>query len=356
MKKIMFVDDSKANLLIGKNLLSEMYEVYAMLSGEKLFEMLERVTPDLILLDVEMPIMNGFQVLDRLKSMDSTRDIPVIFLTAQSGADSELEGLSKGAVDYITKPFSAPLLLKRIELHLLIQEQHSKLERQKLELEVFNSNLQEMVNEKTDTVVELQNAVLQTIAEMVEFRDGVTGGHIAHTQQYLELLVLAMMKEDLYTEESESWDFKFFLSSAQLHDVGKIAIPDSILMKPTHLTDDEYEKIKQHVSYGVHIIEQIAMNTREKEFLEMAKIFAGTHHERWDGKGYPNGLSGEDIPLPGRLLAIVDVYDALRSVRPYKPAMSHDEAVDIIEQGRGTQFDPNLVDIFLSASNMFKFL
>ena len=353
-KKIMFVDDSKTNLVIGKSLLSPKYEVYTMLSGDKLFEMLEAVTPDLILLDVEMPDMNGFEVLERLKEMESARDIPVIFLTAQIGADSELEGLSKGAVDYITKPFSPPLLLKRIELHLLLQEQRSTLEKQKAELEFFNDNLKNMVQQKTATVVELQNAILQAIAEMVEFRDDVTGGHIAHTQAYLEILVSAMIRRELYIDEADEWDFEFFLPSSQLHDVGKIAVPDSILMKPARLSPEEYETIKLHVQYGVDIIDHIAENTRERDFLKMAKIFAESHHERWDGKGYPHGLSGTEIPLPGRLLAIVDVYDALSSTRPYKPPLPHAEAVEIIKSGRGTQFDPNLVDVFLEVADMIE--
>jgi putative two-component system response regulator len=188
---------------------------------------------------------------------------------------------------------------------------------------------------------------------MVECRDDVTGGHIDRTQQYLRILTDTLIERDLYPEYRDLLKDKFFLQSAQLHDVGKIAIQDSILKKPAKLTIDEYEKMKTHTSFGVKIIEKIGENTSEKTFLEHAKIFAGTHHEKWDGSGYPAGIKGRDIPLHGRLMAIADVYDALISERPYKKPFSHQEAVDIIVSGRGTHFDPEITDIFLSVAHLF---
>lgn len=348
-KKIILVDDSKSNLVVGKNVLSEKYEVYSVASGERLFKILEKVSPDLILLDVDMPEMSGFEVLDRLKTIDRFKDLPVIFLTGMSDSASELDGLSRGAVDYIAKPFSPPLLLKRIELHLLLQDQ-------KIELKDFNENLQGMVEQKTQTVTELQNAVIQGVAEIVEFRDDVTGDHIEHTRKYLEILLRGVQERNLYTDELALWDSEFFLTSSQLHDVGKITVSDTVLLKPGSLTPDEFNVIKTHTTKGVNIIQHIAEKTSEIEFLRTAEVFAESHHERWDGKGYPQGTKGKETPLPGRMLAIVDVYDALVSDRPYKKAFSHDKAVEIIAEGRGTQFDPELVDVFLEIHEEFRAL
>ncbi len=347
MKKIVLVDDSKSNLVTGKNALSNDYEVYSVASGERLFKLLENVLPDLILLDVEMPGMNGFEVLDRLKNMEDFLDVPVIFLTGKADAASELDGLSRGAVDYIAKPFSPPLLLQRVYHHLLMEDQ-------KKELKNFNENLQEMVDLKTQTVVELQNAIIQGVAEIVEFRDDVTGDHIEHTQQYLAILLAALEKSGLYEKELSQWESDFFLPSSQLHDVGKIAVSDTILLKPGKLTPEEFEAIKKHTTHGVTIIQHIARKATEVEFLKYAEVFAKTHHERWDGKGYPDGTREDETPLPGRMMAIVDVYDALVSTRPYKEAYSHEKAVEIIAEGKGTQFDPMLVEVFLSISDEFK--
>jgi putative two-component system response regulator len=345
-KNIMLVDDNTTNLTIGRNILLDSYNVFTIQSGQKLFKMLEKINPDLILLDVEMPEMNGYEVIKQLKAGERYRSIPVVFLTAKSDSGSELEGLTLGAVDYITKPFSPPLLLKRIELHLLIESQ-------KQELKNYNDNLQELVNQKTKTVLELQDAILQTFAEMVECRDDVTGGHIDRTQQYLRILTDAILEKNLYPEHQNILRDKFFVPSAQLHDVGKIAIQDSILKKPAKLTNNEFEEMKTHTTFGVMVIDKIGKNTSEKTFLDHAKLFAGTHHEKWDGTGYPNKLKGTDIPIHGRIMAIADVYDALISSRPYKKAFSHKEAVDIILIGRGTHFDPELTDIFMSVSDRF---
>lgn len=346
-KKIILVDDNVTNLNIGRNALINDYDVLTVPSGEKLFKILEKIMPDLILLDIEMPEMNGYETIQILKSNQQTAHIPVIFLTAKGDTGSELEGLSLGAVDYISKPFSPPLLLKRIELHLLVESQQK-------ELKNYNDNLHEMVNEKTKTVYELQNAILKTFAELVEFRDDITGGHIERTQKYLKVLLDALLKDRLYQEEVASWDMEFLLQSAQLHDVGKIAIKDSILQKPGKLTDEEFDEMKNHTTFGVKVIQKIEESTRENAFLRHAEIFAGTHHEKWNGKGYPTGLSGNDIPLQGRLMAIVDVYDALTNERPYKKAFSHEEAVAIIKKDSGTHFDPQLVDIFLAHEQEFK--
>jgi putative two-component system response regulator len=204
-----------------------------------------------------------------------------------------------------------------------------------------------MVDEKTKTVLELQDAILKTVADLVESRDDITGGHIERTRRGVGLLVEAMRNHPLFGAEVSAWDIKLLLQSSQLHDVGKIAISDHILRKPGRLDNEEFEEMKKHAAFGVQIIERIEASTSASDFLKYAKIFAGTHHEKWDGSGYPNGLAGEVIPLQGRIMALADVYDALVSERPYKKAFSHAEAVGIIRDGRGTQFDPALTDVFI---------
>jgi len=201
--------------------------------------------------------------------------------------------------------------------------------------------------------VELQNAVMKTMAELVEGRDNITGGHIERTQNYLRILIEALSKSDRYKDEISSWDIELILQSAQLHDVGKIAIDDSILRKPGKLTEEEFEKIKVHTIFGEEVIQKIKKSTSEHAFLEQARILASTHHEKWDGSGYPMGLKGSEIPLQGRLMAIADVYEALISDRPYKKAFSHEQAVAIIKCDSGKHFDPLLVDLFLNVSDEF---
>lgn len=345
-KSIFLVDDDITNLTIGDHALSDFYHVFTINSGSNLLKILEKHIPDLILLDVEMPVMNGYETIKCIKSNPKTCDIPVIFLTAQSAFEDELEGLSLGAIDYILKPFTPLLLRKRIEIHLLVESQKQELIR-------FNNNLMDMVEAKTKTVVELRNAVLYTMGELVEYRDVITGKHIARTQAYLQILLNALIESNNYINDVDTWDFDLVLQSAQLHDVGKIAIKDDILLKPSKLTDDEYETIKTHTTHGKNIIDEIKTKTSEQEFLDYAMIFAGSHHEKWDGTGYPDGLKGEEIPLLGRAMAIVDVYDALISNRPYKQAIPHNDAIGIIIEGSGTQFDPSMVDIFLKVTDQF---
>jgi putative two-component system response regulator len=345
-KIILLVDDNATNLTAGKNILRDQYKVYPTPSAEIMFDLIENIIPDMILLDIEMPEMNGYEAIKKLKGNPEWAGIPVIFLTSRRDEGSELEGLSLGAIDYVAKPFSAPLLLKRIENHLLT-------EAQKKQLRDFNNNLEEMVRRKTAQVTNLQNAVLSTVADLVEFRDGVTGGHVSRTQKYLKILLDKMISEGVYTDEISDWDLDYLLPSAQLHDVGKIAISDLILNKPGKLTPEEYEIMKTHVAVGVRAIMKIEENAQEHSFLKHARLIAGGHHEKWGGGGYPNGLSGRDIPLEGRLMAVADVYDALISTRPYKRPLSTDEARRIIETGSGDHFDPALVGVFTKVSSQF---
>ena len=346
-RKIIFlVDDEMVNLKMGKNALIDSYNVFAVESGESMLELIDEVIPDLILLDVKMPNMDGYEVIDRLKSNKKTAEIPVVFLTSLNNEAMELKGLSIGAVDYITKPFSAPLLLKRIEILLLVESQKRELLAQKRELLFFNNNLNQLVEEKAQTVIELKDAILSTMAELVEYRDEVTGGHIARTQYYVKILLRGMKEHGVYEADLADIDEGLAVQSCQLHDVGKIAISDAILLKPAKLSVDEFEKIKEHTIFGEKVILKLKAKTLDGDFAEYARIFAISHHEKWDGSGYPYGLTGEKIPLLGRIMAIADVYDALVEERPYKKPYTHDEAVKIILDGKGNHFDPALVDLF----------
>ncbi|MCL2226013.1 MAG: response regulator [Oscillospiraceae bacterium] len=353
-KTVFLVDDDMTNLTIGKKALSGVYNVFTLDSGADMLEMLENLHPDLILLDVNMPEMDGHEAIQRLKADDKTANIPVIFLTALTDEAMELKGLTLGAIDYITKPFSAPLLLKRLEVHLLVEAQKRELVTQKRELLFLNNNLEQLVDEKTEMVVELKNAIISTMAELVEYRDEITGGHIVRTQRYMKALLDVMRSQGVYAEEVNRLDEELVLQSCQLHDVGKIAVSDAILNKPGKLTAEEFETIKNHTLFGGEVIERLKEKTMDSDFLEYARIFAISHHEKWDGSGYPHKFAGENIPLLGRMMAIGDVYDALVEPRPYKDAFAHEKAMKIIIEGRGGHFDPVLTDVFQKVHHEFE--
>ena len=340
MKKTIFVvDDSDTNLTMAKDALKDQYQVMTLPSAAKMFALLERITPDLILLDIEMPDMDGFEALRYLKNNKAQADIPVVFLTIVTDAEVEVRGFQLGVIDFITKPFSAPVLINRIKTHLnideLIRERTSQLQH------------------KTEQLLTLQNGIVFVLADMVENRDKGTGGHVERTTKYIKIIVDAMVSYGVYIDELCETDIDLFTSSARLHDVGKIAISDTILNKPGKLTDEEFEVMKTHSAEGERIISQIVSRTEDGEFLRNAKLFAGYHHERWDGKGYPYGLSGRNIPIQGRIMAFADVYDALVSARPYKEAYHAEEAFDIIIKNAGKQFDPSIADVFFSVREQF---
>ena len=346
-KKILVIDDMPDILNTVKAILTNQYTVYCVTNLATALSLLAKYSMDLILLDIEMPDMDGYEAIKRIKADSRFADIPVIFLTAKSDERSELEGFDLGAAEYISKPCSAPLLMRRIANQLLIVGQRR-------DLKDYADNLAEKVLEKTAEVINLQNAVLATVADLVEFRDRFTGGHISRTRAYLQAMTEELIREGAYADEVAGLDMDFFLPSSQLHDVGKIAITDLILNKPGMLTQEEFEVMKNHVTAGVNAIEKIMANAEEHAFLRHAVLFAGAHHEKWDGNGYPKGLKGKDIPLEGRLMAIADVYDALISVRPYKLAFSHDYARKIIVDGAGTHFDPVLVEVFKKVEGEFE--
>jgi putative two-component system response regulator len=333
MKTIFVVDDSDTNLTMAESALEDQYRVMTMPSAASMFSFLEKVIPDLILLDIEMPEMDGFEALTKLKTKDRFSEIPIMFLTGRTDADVEARGFEMGAVDFVTKPFSAPVLLNRIKTHL---------------------DIDQVIRERTAQLHRLQNNIVSVLADMVENRDKGTGGHIERTSIYIKILIEEMKERGVYLDEIRDWDVDKIVSSARMHDLGKISITDIIVNKPDKLTDDEYELIKTHTIEGEMIIDEIISKTGEDEFLNSARLFAGCHHERWDGKGYPRGLKGEKIPLQGRIMAIVDVYDALVSERPYKKAFSDEEAVQIILDNAGVHYDPKIVEVFNSVKEQFK--
>ena len=340
MSKVIFmVDDNDTNLSSAKQVLKEQYKVMTLPSAAKMFALIERIIPDLILLDIEMPEMDGFEALALLKGNPTYANIPVIFLTSMKDTNVEARGFQLGVIDFITKPFFGPVLINRIKTHLDIDD-------------IIRERTQQL-HRKTEQLQNLQNGLVFILADMVESRDKGTGGHIERTATYLRILLNAMLKRGLYVDEIGKSDSEQLISSARLHDIGKIAISDVILNKPDKLSDEEFHIMKSHCEEGERLIDRIVGRAGEVEFLYNAKLFAGTHHERWDGNGYPKGLAGEKIPLQGRIMAIVDVYDALTSERPYKKAFPHDMAVKIIAEGAGSQFDPQIIEVFLEINNEF---
>lgn len=348
MYKVMIIDDNVTNLSIAKSALEGQYTILPVTSGEQALKLLGRIKdlPNLILLDIEMPELNGFEVISKLKKDDKTKDIPVIFLTAHDESSSELEGLSLGAVDYIKKPFSIPLLQKRLELHLQIIEQNKALEE-------YNSNLEAMVDKKTKTILELQYAIISTVADLIGKRDGYTGEHVNRTQKYVDILTREVINKG-YGGNLTEQDVNIISLTSKLHDIGKIAIPDKVLQKDKKLEDDEFENMKMHTAIGAEAIENAMRLTEENDFLKYAVQMAKSHHEKWDGSGYPGGKRGNEIPLVARILAVADVYDALTSKRQYKEPIPHETAVEIILKGRGTHFDPMVVDIFEQVQGKLK--
>ena len=345
-KTIMLIDDDNVFLEINSGILENKYIVYPVASGEQALKLLQKIAPDLILLDVEMPEMNGYEIIKRLKQDEKTKDIPVIFLTVHSDHGNELEGLSMGAVDYITKPFSPPLLFQRVENHLLLSSQKKELSR-------FNYSLQIIVEEQAMEIKKFQNALLSAMAEVVEFRDDMSDGHVDRVSKYIKTMINIMMKHGIYKEEIDDWDKEIIILASQIHDVGKIYVKEAILNKPGKINNEEFNEIKKHAAYGLIILNKIRQITGPHLFLDYAETFAGSHHERWNGTGYPEGLSGSDIPLAGRIMAIADVYDALISIRPYKQPMSPAKAAEEIIKGSGIQFDPSLVEVFKFATDEF---
>ncbi|WP_079433588.1 HD-GYP domain-containing protein [Zoogloea sp. LCSB751] len=306
--------------------------------------------PDLILLDVTMPDIDGYEVCRRLMSDPQTASIPVIFLTIRNEEVDEQLGFDAGAVDYITKPISPPLVLTRIRNHLTLKTASDFLRDR-------NAYLEQEVVRRTRELGLMQDATIVAMASLAETRDNETGNHIRRTQMYVRSLARHLQRHPRFTAELSDENIELMYKSAPLHDIGKVGIPDRILLKPGRLTPAEFEIMKTHTTLGLEAISKAAsLFGLSASFLRYAKEIAHAHQEKWDGSGYPQGLAGERIPLSARLMAVADVYDALISKRVYKPAFTHDEASELLRQGRGTHFDPDILDAFVELQEEFRII
>lgn len=333
MKKVVLVADSdRSNLKIAQRVLGDKYRVAAVNTGEMIFEYLKKNIPDIILLDLNLPGMGGFEIMLRIRNSQEWCRIPVIFLSADRNIDTEEKCFECGAVDYIGKPFVPTVLEKRVA--------------RTLEMEAYRQSLEKMVAMQLEQITRMQNDVIMTLGNVIESRDGTTGQHIKRTSVYVELLAEHLREKGIYADKLNEDFMSDLRRAAPLHDIGKITIPDSILSKPGKLTPEEYEIVKLHTRSGERLIRENMSNMVSPEFLEMACDVACLHHEKWNGCGYPRGLKEEEIPLSARILSIVDVFDALVSKRPYKDIMSIDKAFEILEEDRGKAFEPVILDAF----------
>lgn len=348
---ILVVDDTASNIDILLETLGNEYDIMVALDGETALSQAKENQPDVILLDIMMPEMDGYEVCRRLKANKRTTEIPVIFVTAMNELVDEEKGLELGAIDYITKPFSPPIVKARVKNHLLLQLAKEALERQ-------NDILEEKVIERTRELMVTQDVTIQCMASLAETRDMDTGDHIRRTQFYVKSLAEALKNNNGFSKLLTKSNIELMYKSAPLHDIGKVGVPDHILLKEGPLTKEEFEEMKRHTIYGRDALREAEKMLGTNSFLRFAKEIAYSHHEKWDGTGYPEGLKGNEIPLPGRIMAIADVYDALISARVYKPALPHERALEIITKGDGRvmpeHFDPYVLSAFKTISEDFR--
>ncbi len=346
---ILVVDDTPDNLTLMAELLQDRYAIKVANNGERALRVAAGTPPpDLILLDIMMPDMDGLEVARRLRADPATRYIPFIFLTARSQIEDERQGFELGAVDYITKPVSPPILLARVHTHLTLKAAKDFLKDQ-------NAYLESEVQRRTQEVSMIQDVTIMAMASLAETRDNETGNHIRRTQNYVRILARQLQGHPRFAAFLSDANIELLYKSAPLHDIGKVGIPDRILLKPGKLTPEEFEIMKTHTTLGRDAIlhAEVRLNS-PNTFLRFARDIAYAHQEKWDGSGYPLGLRGDEIPVAARLMAVADVYDALISRRVYKPPFPHEQAVQIISEGRGKHFDPDMVDAFLQVAEDFR--
>ncbi|MCB9096895.1 MAG: two-component system response regulator [Arcobacter sp.] len=342
-KIILVIDDTPDNLFLVTNLLKDLYTVKVANSGEKALQFLNEtlIAPDLILLDIMMPVLNGYDVLKKIKENPKLQNIPVVFLTAKSSVEDEKLGFDLGANDYITKPISPPILLARVKTQLE-NKAISDFLRDK------NEFLEKEIEKRTKDVVAIQNVTIFAMASLAETRDNETGNHIKRTSNYVKMLAKKLQNHPKFKAYLTDEMIDTLYKSAPLHDIGKIGIPDYILLKPGKLTPEEFEIMKTHTTLGKEAIEHAEKELGyEVDFLKTAKEIAYSHQEKYDGSGYPLGLKGDEIPISARLMSIADVYDALRSKRIYKNSLNLETTLKIMKEGRGSHFDPDMLDAFL---------
>lgn len=334
---ILVVDDAPANLSLVAGLLNPDYRVKLASSGHKALELVRRSPPDLVLLDVMMPELDGYEVCRLLKADERTAHIPVIFLTAMQDAADEARGFEVGGADFIHKPIRPAVVQARVRTHLQNKAFQDFLRQS-------NATLQTQLDRRLAQLDRLRDSTLFVMISFAEFRDQETGNHVKRTQEYVRVLGTQLWRDGLHLDQLNPQSIELMAKSAPLHDIGKVAIPDHILLKPGKLTPEEFEVMKTHAMQGWEMLQRAAQRMGDDtDFLPYAMEIARHHHEKWDGCGYPDGLAGQAIPLSARLMAVADVYDALISRRPYKEPMPHDEARRFIEQGSGAHFDPDIV-------------
>ena len=340
---VLVVDDSPDNIMLMSRLLKDVYRTQIATSGEKALTIAASDdSPDLILLDIVMPGMDGYEVCRLLKEDPKTRNIPIIFLTAKSDTEDEKKGFELGAVDYITKPVSAPILLARIKTHVLLKDSRDFLTDK-------NAFLENEILRRTQEITAIQDVTIIALGSLAETRDSETGNHIRRTQIYVKMLAEKLKYNPRFKLFLTDENIDLLYKSAPLHDIGKVGVPDHILLKPGKLTPNEFEIMEKHTTYGRDAI--VAAEKRlgtATSFLTHAREIAYSHQEKWDGSGYPKGLSGDSIPISARLMAVADVYDALITRRVYKQSFPHPASVDMIKEGYATHFDPDIVDAFLA--------
>jgi putative two-component system response regulator len=337
------------NVAVLTELLKDAYRTKVALTGEAALKIARSEDPpDLILLDVMMPGMSGYAVCRELKTDAGTRDIPIIFLTALDDDQNESQGLALGAVDYVTKPVRPPILLARVRTHLRLKEANELLRDQ-------NALLEQRVEQRTRHIEMLRDVTMMAMGSLAETRDNETGNHIRRTQSYVRVLAESLRGHPRFVDTLSDDYIDRLYKSAPLHDIGKIGVPDSILLKPGKLSGEEFEIMKRHTTLGYEAIRSAekALGGNDS-FLSIAAEIALSHQEKWDGSGYPEGMSGDDIPVSARLMAVADVYDALICKRIYKPPMTHEAATAIIHKGRGSHFDPDVVDAFNDVAEQFR--
>jgi putative two-component system response regulator len=346
---ILVVDDTPDNLEVLGELLQADYRVLAANSGRRALALaLSDPPPDLILLDVMMPGMDGREVLARLRAEPTTRDIPVIFVTAMDAQEDEEQGLELGAADYITKPLRPRIVLARVRAQLAVKQSADL-------LRDHNIFLEAEVSRRMGENLLIQEVSIHALAHLAEIRDPETGNHLRRTRGFVRALARQLKPHPRFAQFLSDHAIDLLAKSAILHDIGKVGIPDHILLKPGKLTPDEWAVMQTHAKLGSDAIELAEKDAeRPVEFLALAKEIAHWHHERWDGSGYPDGLAGEAIPVSARLMALADVFDALTTHRVYKPPMPFEKAREIIVAGRGGHFDPDVVDAFLAICQEFR--
>lgn len=336
---ILVVDDSKEKQAKAKEVLEQDYTVWLAASGKEALELMEKQLPDLVLLDVFLLGMSGFETISNMRKIPDADKIPVFFLTSDSDLELEVEGLELGAIDYIRKPYVPQIMLSRIK--------------GQLELSRYQNHLEDVIAEKEEQLERVEDALVASLSDLLEVRDGGTGGHAKRVAKYFSILLDAMVSQGAYLEYLTPEKRKRMKRGVVLHDIGKVGIHDNTLLKEDKLSWQEMEYMRQHTTYGGKTLQNAIEALGEDSFLNDAKELAFYHHEKWDGTGYPKGLKGEEIPVGARIVAIADVYDALTSKRSYKEPFSHEKAMEILAEGRGSSFDPKVFDAFVTVEQQF---